>query len=111
MEDKLIFEKSREGRIGCALPELDVPARKLEDMLPASALRESEPMLPEIGEVEIVRHFVNLSHKNIGVDTNFYPLGSCTMKYNPKINETLAGLPGFLKVHPYQPEELSQGIL
>ncbi len=111
MEDKLIFEKSREGRQGCALPELDVPARKLEEMLPAPALRTTQPGLPEVGEVEIVRHFVNLSHKNIGVDTNFYPLGSCTMKYNPKINETLAALPGMTKIHPYQPEELSQGVL
>jgi glycine dehydrogenase subunit 2 len=111
MEDKLIFEKSRKGRIGCALPELDVPAKKMDEMLPASALRTSEPMLPEVGEVEIVRHFVNLSHKNIGVDTNFYPLGSCTMKYNPKVNETLAALPGMVKLHPYQPESLSQGVL
>jgi glycine dehydrogenase subunit 2 len=111
MEDKLIFEKSREGRTGCALPELDVPAKEIGKMLPESALRATQPMLPEVGEVEIVRHFVNLSHKNIGVDTNFYPLGSCTMKYNPKINETLAALPGLLNLHPYQPERLSQGIL
>jgi glycine dehydrogenase subunit 2 len=111
MEDKLIFEKSHEGRTGCALPQLDVPEKKISDLLPGSALRTTEPMLPEVGEVEIVRHFVNLSHKNIGVDTNFYPLGSCTMKYNPKINETLAALPGMLKMHPYQPEDLSQGML
>jgi len=111
MEDRLIFEKSREGHCGCALPGLDVPAKKVAEMIPAEMLRETEPALPEIGEVEAVRHFVNLSHKNIGVDTNFYPLGSCTMKYNPKINETLAVLPGLLRLHPYQPEELSQGML
>ena len=111
METELIFEKSREGREGFSLPELDVPAKRIEDMLPAGCLRRSRPALPELSEVDIVRHFVNLSHKNVGVDTHFYPLGSCTMKYNPKINETLASLPGMLKVHPYQPEEFSQGIL
>jgi glycine dehydrogenase subunit 2 len=111
MESKLIFEKSKSGRRGCALPTLDVPRKAIEKLIPAQFLRKDEPLLPEVGEVEIVRHYTHLSRKNVGVDTHFYPLGSCTMKWNPKVNEALATLPGFARIHPYQLEETVQGIL
>lgn len=109
--EPLIFEQSREGRTGVSLPACDVPEVALNALLPADCLREQEPELPEVSEVEVVRHFTRLSTFNHGVDTGFYPLGSCTMKYNPKVNEMLARLPGFTMLHPYQPEELSQGSL
>jgi len=105
---KLIFELSVQGREGASLPELDVPELKLD--IPASQLRGEVP-LPEVSEVDVVRHYTALSRMNFGVDTGFYPLGSCTMKYNPKVNEAIAGLPGFTSAHPYQPEGLSQGCL
>lgn len=93
------------------LPECDVPRRPLADLLPAGALADAPLPLPELTEPELVRHFTNLSTKNMSVDTHFYPLGSCTMKYNPKRNERLAGLPGMADVHPYQPESTLQGLL
>lgn len=105
---KLIFEKSSKGRRASQLPKLDVPEKKLD--IPNNLLRLDVP-LPEVSEVEIIRHFVKLSQLNFGVDVGFYPLGSCTMKYNPKINEDVARLPGFVFVHPYQPEKISQGCL
>lgn len=111
METKLIFEKSKAGRRGCALPSLDVPQKPIEKLIPPEFLRKDEPLLPEVGEVEIVRHYTHLSHKNVGVDTHFYPLGSCTMKWNPKVNEALSALPGFTGIHPYQSEETVQGTL
>jgi len=111
MNRKLIFEKSVPGRVGYSLPELDVPEKDLEDLIPAEYLREKEPELPEITENEAVRHFTGLSTLNHGVDTGFYPLGSCTMKYNPKLNEDVAKLQGFTQVHPYQPDETVQGCL
>lgn len=109
--EPLIFELSREGRTGVSLPSCDVPEIPLEDLIPQEFLRDKEPELPEVSEVDVVRHFTRLSSFNHGVDTGFYPLGSCTMKYNPKVNEKLARLPGFSQIHPYQPEELTQGAL
>ena len=92
------------------LPKLDVPAVPLEELIPAELLRQ-DLKLPEASELDVVRHFTRLSQKNFSVDTHFYPLGSCTMKYNPKINEDIANLDGFAKLHPQQPAEQTQGIL
>ncbi|GAW32293.1 aminomethyl-transferring glycine dehydrogenase subunit GcvPB [Carboxydocella sp. JDF658] len=108
---KLIFELSRPGCVGHPLPDCDVPARELAELLPGVELREEVKGLPEVSEVEVIRHFTELSRLNHGVDSGFYPLGSCTMKYNPKINENTARLPGFAWLHPYQPEESIQGAL
>lgn len=109
--EKLIFTKNVPGRKGAYLSPLDVPARPLAEMLPAGFCRKEAPALPEANEVEVVRHYTRLSRLNYAVDTGFYPLGSCTMKYNPKINEDAANLPGFSKIHPYQPVESVQGAL
>jgi len=109
--DKLIFEISKEGRKAYSLPPCDVPDISLESLIPSSLMRDGEAPLPEVSEVDVVRHFTNLSNKNYGVDTGFYPLGSCTMKYNPKINEDVAVLGGFSCIHPLQPEETVQGAL
>jgi len=107
---KLIFEKGASGRIGVSLPELDVPCQNIDSLIPRGLLRKKLP-LPELSEPEVVRHYTNLSKLNFSVDTNFYPLGSCTMKYNPKINEDLAAFTGFTQLHPYQREETIQGAL
>ncbi len=107
----LIFELSVPGRAAHQLPECDVPEIDLRSLLPADLLRDVSVELPEVGEVDVIRHFTRLSQKNYGVDAGFYPLGSCTMKYNPKINEEAARLDGFAKVHPYQPEQTVQGCL
>lgn len=109
--NKLIFELSKEGRKAYTLPKCDVPCKCADEMLPKELLRNSIPELPEVSEVDVVRHYTLLSNKNFGVDTGFYPLGSCTMKYNPKINEEAARLGGFTEVHPYEPEEAVQGSL
>lgn len=109
--NELIFEISREGRIAYTLPACDVPKTSMESTFPTSMLRESDIGLPEVSEVDVVRHYTLLSNKNYGVDTGFYPLGSCTMKYNPKINEDMASLPKFTGLHPYQPAETAQGAL
>lgn len=106
MTEPLIFEISRPGRCAASLPDCDVP---LAD-LPQELVRDELP-LPEVSELDLVRHYVRLSHLNYAVDTGFYPLGSCTMKYNPKMNETAARFPGFTAVHPYQPESTVQGCL
>jgi len=111
MTEKLIFELSGEGKRGYTLPKSDLPARFPEELLPPEVLREYPPELPEVSEVEVVRHFVNLSGLNYHIDKGLYPLGSCTMKYNPKIGERLARLPGFSDLHPYQPECTVQGAL
>jgi glycine dehydrogenase subunit 2 len=95
MTEPLIYELSSAGRIGVTLPEVDVP----EAALPEKLLRKDLP-LPELAEVDVMRHFVRLSQLNYGVDTGFYPLGSCTMKYNPKVNEDAARLTGFALSHP-----------
>ncbi|MBU1027337.1 MAG: aminomethyl-transferring glycine dehydrogenase subunit GcvPB [Candidatus Margulisbacteria bacterium] len=108
--EELLFEKSSAGRKAYSLPDLDVPAEKIEKLIPKELLRENLD-LPELSEVDVIRHFTRLSQKNFGVDTGFYPLGSCTMKYNPKVNEEVAKLEGFTDIHPYQPAEEVQGIL
>ncbi|MBN3033925.1 MAG: aminomethyl-transferring glycine dehydrogenase subunit GcvPB [Candidatus Saganbacteria bacterium] len=110
MEDKLIFEMSVAGRKGYSLPELDTPAEDIKKLIPAELLRE-ELDLPEVSELDVVRHFTRLSQKNFSVDTQFYPLGSCTMKYNPKVNEEAAKLPGFTELHPLQDGPAAQGTL
>ena len=108
---QLIFELSKAGRKAVSLPAVDVPVQPIEEIIPERFLAETSPHLPEVAEPEIVRHYVNLSTLNMSVDTHFYPLGSCTMKYNPKRNERLASLPGIVDVHPYQPESSLQGLL
>lgn len=109
--DKLIFELSKEGRTAHKLPEIDVEEIDLKELIPEEYLNEKEIDFPEVSEVDIIRHYTNLANKNYGVDTGFYPLGSCTMKYNPKINEDMARLDGFVNIHPYQREETVQGAL
>ena len=103
----LIFELSRKGREGYSLPSDDLGQDKYKPcQLPAHLLRQEAPAsLPEVDELTAARHYTNMSGNNFGVDTGFYPLGSCTMKYNPKINEEVAALPGFTNVHPAQPAE------
>lgn len=108
--DKLIFELSKEGRKGYTLPENRFKAYQLKQ-IPTPLLRENEPELPEVSEFDVVRHYTNISNKNFGVDTGFYPLGSCTMKYNPKINEEICSLPAFTGLHPLQPVTTTQGAL
>jgi glycine dehydrogenase subunit 2 len=106
MTAPLIFELSRPGRCAVKLPDLDVPPAAL----PEGLVRNDLP-LPEVSEADVVRHYTRLSQMNYSVDTGFYPLGSCTMKYNPKINEDMTRLPGFVHLHPYQDEESVQGAL
>lgn len=107
----LIFELTKEGRIGYSLPELDVPELDLSDLLAPGFIREEAAELPEVSELDIMRHYTALSNRNHGVDTGFYPLGSCTMKYNPKINESVARFPGFANIHPLQDESTVQGAM
>jgi glycine dehydrogenase subunit 2 len=107
LNEKLLFEHSDAGRKGYSLPSLDVP----EAVLDAALVRDQVAGFPELSEVDVVRHFTRLSTWNYGVDSGFYPLGSCTMKYNPKINETVARLPGLAGVHPATPAHLGQGAL
>ncbi len=102
-----LLEASRPGRRAWSLPDLDVP----EAALPADAVRAEPARLPEVAERDLVRHFTRLSQSNYGVDTGFYPLGSCSMKYNPKVAETVAAIPGFQRLHPHQPEGTVQGAL
>jgi glycine dehydrogenase subunit 2 len=108
---ELLFELSHAGRRTHRLPVSDVPAPEIKDLLPATALAAAPPPLPEVGEIDLIRHFVNLSARNMSIDTHFYPLGSCTMKYNPKRHERLAGLPGMAHLHPLQRDESCQGML
>jgi glycine dehydrogenase subunit 2 len=107
----LIFERSTPGRRGYRLPELDVPETPIEELIPQEYLRSEAPGLPEVSEPEVVRHYTQLSRLNHGVDVGFYPLGSCTMKYNPRVHEDVVGLPGLSAIHPYQPQETVQGAL
>jgi glycine dehydrogenase subunit 2 len=106
----LIFEKSRTGRTASDIPSVDVPSIPLEGLIDEELLRKDID-LPEVSELDLVRHFTELSRRNFGVDLGFYPLGSCTMKYNPKINEEAARLPGFTELHPYAPASFTQGNL
>lgn len=110
-EKSLIFELSKAGRKAYSLPECDVPEVSLDELLDTKYMRTESAELPEVSELDAVRHFTQLSQLNHGVDSGFYPLGSCTMKYNPKINEQVARFDGFTKVHPYQPETSVQGAL
>ena len=110
-DSRVIFEKSVKGRIGVSLPESDVPEIPFTDTISPELLRDKPAELPEVSEPQVVRHYVNLSVKNHHIDRDFYPLGSCTMKYNPKINDALASLPGFANIHPDQPAETVQGAL
>ena len=109
--ESLIFEKGATGRRAATMPAMDVPTEALENMIPVGLLREEPASLPEVSEIEVVRHYTHLSQRNFGVDTGFYPLGSCTMKYNPKLNEDMAALPGFAHIHPLQPEHTVQGAI
>jgi glycine dehydrogenase subunit 2 len=109
--EPLIFELSSPGRTAFSLPKLDVPAQDPVSLLPGAELRKVAPELPEVSEVDVVRHYVRLSRLNHGLDIDFYPLGSCTMKYNPKINEEIAALPGLAHVHPYVMQAGAQGWL
>lgn len=109
--ETLIFEKGAPGRRAGSLPTLDVPARSLDSLIPAEFLRAEPAPLPEVSEIEVVRHYTHLSQRNFGVDGGFYPLGSCTMKYNPKVNEDMAALPGFAQLHPLQDASLAQGAI
>ena len=111
MTESLIFEKSAPGRKGYSLPASDVPEQPIEDLLPAALLRKRPAQLPEVSEPTVVRHYTRLSQLNHSIDTGFYPLGSCTMKYNPKINEVTSSLPGFRSIHPLQPQSTVHGAL
>ena len=106
-----IFEKSKAGRRAAILPETEVPERPLEELIPAELLRDAPPRLPEVAEPEIVRHYNRLSRRNFDLDTGFYPLGSCTMKHNPRLNERVAALPGHARLHPAQEPKQAQGAL
>src|SRR5271165_4771664 len=107
----LLFESSRPGRFTAILPSSDVPELPLGALIPEEHIAGAPPPLPELGELDVVRHYTNLSALNMSIDSNFYPLGSCTMKYNPKRNERLAGLPGLGAQHPYQDDSTLQGLL
>lgn len=110
--EPLLFEIGKEGRRASSVPSCDVPKIELTELIPKAYLRTSlqGPAIPELSEPEVIRHFTRLSQRNMGVDSNFYPLGSCTMKYNPKINEDIANL-SYWELHPYLPSELVQGAL
>jgi glycine dehydrogenase subunit 2 len=107
----LIFEKSVAGRIGYSLPPREFSQEAIVQLLPENQLRKEPPSLPEVSEGDVIRHYLNLSLLNHSVDNGFYPLGSCTMKYNPKVNETVSRLPGYARLHPLVPEKFAQGAL
>jgi glycine dehydrogenase subunit 2 len=109
--EPLLNEISRPGRAAYSLPELDVPAERTDKLIPEKLLKQDLPDLPELSEIDVIRHFTRLSHKNFGVDSGFYPLGSCTMKYNPKVNEDISAYPGFTGVNPHQDGSTVQGML
>ncbi|MGB9756833.1 MAG: aminomethyl-transferring glycine dehydrogenase subunit GcvPB, partial [Candidatus Bathyarchaeales archaeon] len=113
--EPIIFNLGKEGRRGHIPPKLEEEIKNVvgeaDALIPKNMQRTSQPRLPELSEVEVTRHFIRLSEMNYGVDSGFYPLGSCTMKYNPKINEQLANLPTLAMLHPYQDESTVQGIL
>lgn len=110
-DEPLVFERSSPGKIGYQLPALDVPAVDPVEALGSECLRESIAGFPEVSEVEVVRHFTRLSTWNYAIDLGLYPLGSCTMKYNPRLNEAVARIEGIVDAHPYQPECIAQGLL
>src|SRR5918998_1596390 len=110
--EQLIFERSQEGRIGYSLPPLDVDETPLDELIPAGLRRDDDLQgVPEVSEVDVVRHFTRISTWNYSIDLGMYPLGSCTMKYNSRLNEKVARIPGFAGLHPLAPEEDAQGAL
>lgn len=111
MAGKLIFERSEKGRRAVDLPKLDVPEQRLGDLLAGVSIRTKKPRLPEVDALELIRHFVGISILNHHIEKGFYPLGSCTMKANPPVNELVAGLDDFTSLHPLAPESLTQGAL
>src|SRR5437870_1935319 len=111
LNEPLLFEEGSPGRRAFDLPKCDVPAKKLEDVIDPRLLRDEIPAMPELSEVDVIRHFTRISTWNYHIDLGLYPLGSCTMKYNPKINERMARLEGFALAHPYMPENAIQGAL
>src|SRR4030042_64783 len=106
INEPLLWKKGRKGRSGFSIPKQDIPSHPLEE-----ALTYGGPDFPDLCEVDVVRHYTRLSQWNFGVDTGMYPLGSCTMKYNPKVHEKLAGMNGFSNAHPLLPAQLVQGAL
>src|SRR6201747_2569812 len=108
---RTIYEKSKPRRRAAVLPDAGVPEKPLEELIPAKLLRSEPPRLPEIAEPEIVRHYNRLSRRNFDLDSGFYPLGSCTMKHNPRLNERVAALPGHARLHPAQDPRRAQGAL
>jgi glycine dehydrogenase subunit 2 len=110
-DEKTIYQRSKPGRRAFTPPPLDVPERPLDELLPAPLRRSEAARLPEVSEPEIVRHYNRLSKRNFDLDTGFYPLGSCTMKHNPKLHERVAALPGHAKLHPFQDPADAQGAL
>jgi glycine dehydrogenase subunit 2 len=111
MLGNLIRDRGREGRRGYTLPKLDVEETNLDEVLPKKARRKEKPKLAEVDEPTVIRHYTNLSRNQWGIDTNFYPLGSCTMKHNPRVNEQATAVPGFAMLHPLQSEDQTQGAL
>src|SRR5437764_11419485 len=111
LNERIVFEQGPPGRRAFDLPELDVPATPVSELIPQNLLRDDIPGMPELSEVDVIRHFTRLSTWNHHIDLGLYPLGSCTMKYNPKINERMARLEGFALAHPYMPAEQIQGAL
>src|SRR6187551_519508 len=108
----LIFERSQTGRVGYRLPKLDVDVIAIDDVIPADLRRDDDLVgVPEVSEVDVVRHFTRISTWNYSIDLGMYPLGSCTMKYNSRLNEKTARIAGFANLHPLAPEEESQGAL
>lgn len=107
----LIFEMGKEGRCAIDLPICDVPEEDITSLIPEGFLRKDPAPLPEVSQLDVMRHYTQLSQRNFGVDSGFYPLGSCTMKYNPKVNEDVARYPGFSALHPLQQPETAQGAL
>ncbi len=111
IDHPLLFEQGAPGLSAVALPASDVPAVKRDSVVPKELLADAPPKLPELGELDVVRHYTRLAHRCFSIDENFYPLGSCTMKYNPRINERVAAMPGFAMLHPWQEDEDVQGLL
>ncbi|MCB1215386.1 MAG: aminomethyl-transferring glycine dehydrogenase subunit GcvPB, partial [Deltaproteobacteria bacterium] len=106
-----IFERGAKGRQGYSLPEPELTLKDPQKTFPKEWLKQDKALLPEVSELDVVRHFTRLSQWNYSIDTGFYPLGSCTMKYNPKLNEEIARMSGFVKIHPEQPAKTIQGAL
>ena len=107
----LLKDISKDGRKAYSLPKLDIDDIDINEIFDKKSIRKSELNLPQVSELDLIRHYTLLSNKNFGVDTGFYPLGSCTMKYNPKVNEDMANISKFTEIHPYQPEETVQASL